>query len=100
MTRVLDKLTPSYDLETFKQSTFDIKRSAMLGAAELGFSQADIYSAVSSMERKHFYKSMTSYQDHRIWQDVYHVPYRGITLYVKFTKGTITEFALLSFKKK
>lgn len=43
---------------------------------------------------------MTSYGDRHIWQDVYHVPYQGLLLYIKFTQGTITEFALLSFKEK
>lgn len=100
MINVMDKFTPAYDLEAFKRSQFEIKRSAMLGAASLGFKQNDIYQAVSLMERKHFYKSMTSYQDYRIWQDVYHVPYRDIMLYIKFTKGTLTDFTLLSFKEK
>lgn len=43
---------------------------------------------------------MTSYQNHRLWQDVYHVPFRGFLLYIKFMQGTITAFALLSFKEK
>lgn len=52
------------------------------------------------MKQEHFYKSMTSYKDSRIWQDVYHVPYEGKVLYVKFTKEAISEFTLLSFKEK
>lgn len=52
------------------------------------------------MELKHFYKSMTSYADHRIWQDVYHVPYDDMILYVKFTQNVLSEFTLLSFKEK
>ena len=52
------------------------------------------------MQRKHFYKSMTSYGDHRIWQDVYHVPSVVGTLYVKFTADVVTEFVLLSFKER
>ncbi len=55
---------------------------------------------IQSMRREHFYKSMTSYADHRIWQDVYHVPSEVGTLYVKFMADTITEFLLLSFKEK
>ena len=43
---------------------------------------------------------MTSYGNHRIWQDVYHVPYKGYMVYVKFTQGAITDFDLLSFKEK
>jgi motility quorum-sensing regulator / GCU-specific mRNA interferase toxin len=38
-----------------------------------------------SITREHFYKSMTAYADHTIWQDVYRVPHGTITLYVKFT---------------
>ena len=47
-----------------------------------------------------FYKSMTSLADHTQWQDVYHVPWRELLLYVKFTDDRVTEFLLLSFKEK
>ena len=50
------------------------------------------------MQRSQFYKSMTAYADHRVWQDVYHVPSSVGTLYVKFTADTVSEFLLLSFK--
>ena len=43
---------------------------------------------------------MTSHADHRQWQDVYHLPYDGLMLYVKFTADAVTEFTLLSFKEK
>jgi hypothetical protein len=36
----------------------------------------------------------------REWQDVYHVPYGGLVLYVKFVADVVTEFRLLSFKEK
>lgn len=32
-----------------------------------------------------FYKSMTTYDDHTVWQDVYHVDHNGRLLYVKIT---------------
>ncbi len=47
-----------------------------------------------------FRKSMTTFTDHRLWQDVYHVPARGLTLYVKFQPDVITEFTVVSFKEK
>lgn len=72
----------------------------MSGAAAMGFERNDIIQAVESMLPKHFYKSMTSHGNHRIWQDVYHVPYKGFLVYVKFTQGIITDFDLLSFKEK
>ena len=52
------------------------------------------------MRRSQFYKSMTAYADHRVWQDVYHVPSEAGALYVKFTADVVTEFLLLSFKEK
>ena len=100
MPNVVDKYAPTYDLESFKQSNFEIKQSALLGAAALGFGRAEIRDAIGSMMPQHFYKSMTSYNNHRLWQDVYHVPYKGLLLYIKFTQGTIADFSLLSFKEK
>ena len=43
---------------------------------------------------------MTSYADNQIWQDVYYVPSKVGTLYVKFTANAVTKFLLLSFKEK
>jgi motility quorum-sensing regulator/GCU-specific mRNA interferase toxin len=45
-------------------------------------------------------RSRPSLADHRVWQDVYHVPHEGLLLYVKFTAGVVCEFTLLSFKEK
>lgn len=47
-----------------------------------------------------FYKSMTTFADHRVWQDAYHVSVPGMLLYVKFQKHVITEFQVMSFKEK
>jgi motility quorum-sensing regulator/GCU-specific mRNA interferase toxin len=47
-----------------------------------------------------FFKSMTTFTDHRVWQDVYHVPARGLTLYVKFQANVMTSFTIMSFKEK
>lgn len=100
-----EKKKPTYDLEAFQTVFSRVERlnvttAALKGAANLGFGRADIVATIQSMRREHFYKSMTSYADHRIWQDVYHVPSDHGTLYVKFMADTITEFLLLSFKEK
>jgi motility quorum-sensing regulator/GCU-specific mRNA interferase toxin len=43
----------------------------------------------------------TTHADHRVWQDVYHVPVdNGPTLYVKFQANVVTEFTVMSFKEK
>jgi motility quorum-sensing regulator/GCU-specific mRNA interferase toxin len=47
-----------------------------------------------------FYKSMTTFADHRVWQDVYHVPVGDLLLYMKFQADVVTEFTVMSFKEK
>ena len=96
----MEKFKPSYSLEEFKHSDFEITKTAQRTALELEFDEQDIRDIVMTMEPKHFYKSMTSYLNHKIWQDVYHVPYENLILYVKFTQNVISEFTLLSFKEK
>jgi motility quorum-sensing regulator / GCU-specific mRNA interferase toxin len=32
---------------------------------------AEMLAVIASLTRRDFYKSMTSYADHRVWQDVY-----------------------------
>ena len=96
----MEKFNPSYSLTEFKNSDFKITRTAQENARALGFNRNDIHEVISTMELKHFYKSMTSYANHKIWQDVYHVPYRDYILYIKFTQNIISEFTLLSFKEK
>ena len=39
--------------------------------ALLGFDFKGMIAVVASLTMKDFYKSMTTYADHRIWQDVY-----------------------------
>ena len=96
----MEKFTPTYNLEEFKNSDFRITKTARENAADLGLGVRNIYEVVDTMKREHFYKSMTSYANHKIWQDVYHVPYENFVLYVKFTKNVISDFTLLSFKEK
>ena len=96
----MDKFNPTYDLEKFKASDFKTTQTARDNALELGFDIIGIHQVVSTIKPEHFYKSMTSYANHKIWQDVYHVPYENLILYIKFTEDVISEFLLLSFKEK
>lgn len=100
-----EKRQPTYDLEAFKAAFSGVERLAVTGtalrsAAALGFGRTEIVETIQTMKRGHFYKSMTAYADHQLWQDVYHVPSSVGVLYVKFTADVLTEFLLLSFKEK
>ncbi len=100
-----EKRKPTYDLDAFKATFSTIEKLAVTGsalrsAASLGYGRTEIVDTIQTMQRGHFYKSMTAYANSRLWQDVYHVPSPAGILYVKFTADTITEFLLLSFKEK
>ncbi len=99
----MEKSKPSHDLKAF-QAAFSRERAVTLTAVRsaraLGYLVSDIAALVNRLERKHFFKSMTSFHDHRQWQDVYHIPDEGRVLYVKFIDAVVTEFILLSFKEK
>ncbi len=101
----MEKRRRHFDLGAFKAVCGDPRRlgittSASKSAAALGFVRAEIAEAIRSMKPSHFYKSMTSHHDHTRWQDVYHVPWDGVVLYVKFTDDVLTEFMVLSFKER
>jgi len=99
------KRKPTYDPEAFKAVFSTPQKLAVTGtasrsAAALGYGRAEIVSTIQTMQRGHFYKSMTACTDSRLWQDVYHVPSPIGVLYAKFTANAITGFLLLSFKEK
>lgn len=102
----MEKRSPTYDLDTIKVyfskvERLAITRTALQSAQALGFRTNEIVAIIQTITRTHFYKSMTSHADHRIWQDVYHVPHNEVgELYIKFTSGEITDFMVLSFKRK
>ncbi len=100
----MEKRSPHYDLGTIRQtfSTVDalrITRSAIVAAEGLGLTLADIVALIQTITREQFYKSMTSIVDHRVWQDVYHVSWSDLVLYVKFTTD-IEGYLVISFKEK
>jgi motility quorum-sensing regulator/GCU-specific mRNA interferase toxin len=40
----------------------------------MGLTSREMLTVVAELTRRHFYKSMTTYADHSIWQDVYYSP--------------------------
>lgn len=101
----MEKKRPTYDLEAIKSAlgsieTLAMTSSALRDAIGLGFDRSSVAETIAGIERRMFFKSMTTFADHRVWQDVYHVPARGLGLYVKFQADVITEFVVMSFKEK
>lgn len=101
----MEKRRPTYDLAAVKAvlgsvETLAITRSALSDAYALGFDRPGIAAVIRSIRRPMFYKSMTTYADHRSWQDVYHVPAGDLILYVKFQADVVAEFRVISFKER
>ena len=101
----MEKKRPTYDLAAV-QAVFSspgalaITVSAFRDATAAGFDRSGIVEVIQSMRRTMFVKSMTTHTDHRLWQDVYHVPSCGLVLYVKFQADVVTEFRVMAFKEK
>lgn len=100
----MEKRKPTYDLEGFRQefrtvAALRMTRTSQDTTLALGLALLDVVAVVQGMTRRHFYKSMTSHLDHRVWQDVYHVPWNGLVLYVKLTVDELGRL-ILSMKEK
>ncbi len=71
--------------------------SARHGAVSLGINFNDMCNIVNSLTSADFYKSMTTYSDHTIWQDVYRPSTVVGDLYLKFS--VINDVVIISFKE-
>jgi motility quorum-sensing regulator/GCU-specific mRNA interferase toxin len=71
--------------------------SALAGGASLGLDFAGIVGVVKALTPRDFYKSMTTYADHRVWQDVYRPATPVGDVYLKLT--VIDDVLIVSFKE-
>lgn len=99
----MEKRTPHWKLSLIQDLVRAGKVRATLSAA-LGAEALEVYSLhsmcaiVLSLSRLDFRKSMTTYADHKIWQDVYHgCTLAGREIYLKLT--VIDEVVIVSFKE-
>ncbi len=100
----MEKRTPHYALDSIKatfstEASLRITGTARTSAFALGLLLVDVVRIIQGMTREQFYKSMTSLAEHRVWQDVYHVPIEHTVLYVKFTTDAQGHL-VISFKEK
>lgn len=63
-------------------------KTALDGGREMGLTLAEMIDAVCALTPRHFFKSMTTYADNRVWQDVYHADTPAGKAYVKVTMRT------------
>src|SRR3546814_14440157 len=63
----------------------DVCSSDLQGARRMLLSTARMLRIIASLECRMLHKSMTTYADHRVWQDVYHTTFQDREIYIKVT---------------
>lgn len=94
---------PTYSLDLIKglmrDGSWYVTETALDSAGRLGFDEDDIRDCVlNHLDATHFYKTMPSEKIVNVMQDVYHVMFKGIRVYVKLQVRT--EAVVVSFKQK
>ena len=101
----MEKNTPHYNLAVIKEDVRRLGRKAFTKTAEktgldLGFNVREMQEIVFELQNRMLYKSITTYDDHRIWQDVYHITSHDLEIYIKVTYCSGGEPPVISLKEK
>jgi len=75
----VEKSTPHYDLAAIQAQVARLgaaafTKTALDGGRDMGLTSHEMLAVIAALTRRNFYKSMTTYADHTVWQDVYHSP--------------------------
>jgi motility quorum-sensing regulator/GCU-specific mRNA interferase toxin len=100
----VEKRTPHYDLarvqaDVARLGAAAFTKTALDGGRSMGLTTAEMLAVIASLSRRQFYKSMTTFADPRVWQDVYHAatPVRK-DAYIKITMRDSAP--VIQFKEK
>jgi motility quorum-sensing regulator/GCU-specific mRNA interferase toxin len=98
----MEKRRPHYDLKAILAQMIcvedmNLTLSAQQGVRAAGMTRSEALVVINQLSVTDFYKSMTTHQSNRIWQDVYHAKWREKLLYVKFQQAG--EYFVISFKE-
>ncbi len=100
----MEKKKHHYDLDQVKnlirlnQVKITYKASEM-AEIEFGLTEKEVIRQVLDISDSNFYKSMTSHNNHKIWQDVYHKPIDSRIAYIKIQIVNETT-VIIQFKEK
>jgi motility quorum-sensing regulator/GCU-specific mRNA interferase toxin len=97
----MEKLIPHCKLAVVKtlisQNKVRTTHSARVGASAMGLNLSEMLAVVAALTPADFYKSMTTYADHTVWQDVYRPRVQAGDVYLKLT--VIDDVLIVSFKE-
>jgi motility quorum-sensing regulator/GCU-specific mRNA interferase toxin len=100
----MEKKKPHYQLELVKRLIVNeqhdpFTQSAKNGAAEMGLDADELRGVVAGLAARDFYKSMTTHNSSKVWQDVYRPVTRMGPAYVKVTVYPQENLIVVSFKE-
>lgn len=97
----MEKSTPHCKLTVVKAlidgRRLRVTKTAREGGAALGFDFDGMVAVVMALTSADFYKSMTTFADHQVWQDVYRPTTSMGEIYLKLT--VIDDVLIVSFKE-
>jgi motility quorum-sensing regulator/GCU-specific mRNA interferase toxin len=97
----MEKRKPHYPLPEVKAcilaGQFRATTLAVKGAAALGFDMDGMQAVIAGLTMRDFYKSMTTYKNNHIWQDVYRPQTQAGKIYLKLT--ILNGLLIVSFKE-
>jgi motility quorum-sensing regulator/GCU-specific mRNA interferase toxin len=98
----MEKRRPHYTLALIlaqmkSVEDMNLTLSAEQGIRIAGMTRSEALEVIHQLIATNFYKSMTTHQSHKVWQDVYHAKWREKMLYVKFQQAD--EYFIISFKE-
>ena len=97
----MEKRTPHCELSIVRRLIAEDKVRATVTATRmakaLGFEFDGMVAVVLTLTPKDFYKSMTTYIDNKIWQDVYRPSTKSGDIYLKLT--VVDDVLIVSFKE-
>ena len=97
----MEKSTPHCKLTVVKgliaSGRVQTTQSSRIGAVALGLDFEGMLDVIARLEAKDFYKSMTTHEDHRVWQDVYRPATHVGRIYLKLTVQD--DVLIVSFKE-
>ena len=98
----MEKRIPHFRLASVKQAIaerrYRFTRVALEGGVEMGLDMQGMLTILDALTARDFYKSMTTYADHAVWQDVYRPMTAVGRVYLKFT--LMKDVLVVSFKER
>jgi motility quorum-sensing regulator / GCU-specific mRNA interferase toxin len=99
----MEKSTPHCKLTRVKEliaaGQYRATNSALSSANAFDFDLLKMVEVVCALTNTDFFKSMTTYADHTVWQDVYKpTAGDGVKLYIKLT--VVEDVLIVSFKEQ